>query len=253
MTDEDLKLWQEYKEQNSAKAREKLIIKYTSFVRLIAGRMAMNLPKNIEEGDLISWGMLGLIDAVEKFALDKNVKFETYAQLRINGAIVDELRNLDWAPRSLRQKMKMLAKVCDELSMKLGRTPTDEEIAREMNIPLEELYKLYNEERKSNFVSTDEVYEDDDGSSSRSDFLSDGGKNSPQELLEGQELKQMLADALDELSEREKLVVTLYYYEELTLKEIAQILGVTDSRVSQLHTKAILRLKGKLSRVQYGD
>ncbi|MDD2715164.1 MAG: FliA/WhiG family RNA polymerase sigma factor [Candidatus Wallbacteria bacterium] len=253
MSEEELKLWNDYKENQNPKARERLIVKYTPFVKLIAGRMAMNLPKNIEEGDLMSYGMLGLIDAVEKFSLDKNVKFETYAQLRINGAILDELRNLDWAPRSLRQKMRVLEKITDDLSQKLGRTPNDEEIAREMNIPLEELYKLYNETKKSLLLSLNEIYEDEESSSSRLDFISDNGRNSPQELLESQELKDMLANALEELSEREKLVVTLYYYEELTLKEIAQILGVTDSRVSQLHTKAILRLRGKLGKMRKSD
>ncbi|MDD5089393.1 MAG: FliA/WhiG family RNA polymerase sigma factor [Candidatus Wallbacteria bacterium] len=246
-------LWKDFKENNSKKAKEKLIVKYAPFVKLIAGRVAMNLPKNIEEGDLAAYGMLGLIDAIDKFSLDKNVKFETYASLRINGAILDELRNLDWAPRSLRQKMKILEKVVDSLGMQLGRTPTDEEIAREMNIPLDELYKLYNETKKSLLLSLDEVYQDDENSSTRSDFIRDESRNSPQELLEDQELRETLASAIENLSERERLVVTLYYYEELTLKEIAQILGVTDSRVSQLHTKAILRLRGKLGRAKRGE
>lgn len=246
--EEELKLWKEYKETGSKSAREKLILKYTPFVKRIVGRLAMNLPDNVDRDDLISYGMLGLIDAIEKFSLDKNVKFETYAQMRISGAIYDELRQLDWAPRSLRQKVKILEKVISELSSKLGRTPRDDEIAKEMNISLEDLYKLYNESKKSLLISLDEEYEDSDGSSTRRDYVGDNGELSPHKYLEKQEIKQILADALKELSERERLVITLYYYEELTLKEIAQILDVTASRVSQLHTKAILRLRGKLNK-----
>jgi len=250
VTPEELKLWKNYKENGCKSSREKLIIKYTRFVKLVAGKMAMNLPDNIERDDLISYGMIGLIDAVEKFSLDKNVKFETYASLRIRGAIFDELRALDWAPRSLRQGMKKLEKVMEKLSSELGRTPNDDEIAKEMNISLADLYKLYNNTKASLLLSLDEEYDDNEGTSTRRDYVKDDENNSPQTQLESEELKTMLSTALEELSEREKLVVTLYYYEELTLKEIAQILGVTDSRVSQLHTKAILRLRGKLGKMR---
>lgn len=246
MTNEELELWTQYKNTDDPKLKEELIVRYASFVKYVAGRVAMNLPSNVDFDDLVGYGIFGLIDAINKFDPKRNIKFKTYAQTRIRGAIFDELRLLDWTPRSVRQKARQLEKTYAELENKLGRSAEDEEVAEAMGMELTDLYKLFKDARGSLLLSLDKVCYDDENGSSRLDFVESGDADNPQFQMEKEEIKRVLAESIDKLSEREKLVITLYYYEELTLKEIGKILGVSDSRVSQLHTKAVLRLRSKL-------
>lgn len=249
--EEDLRLWTRYKETGNPAIREKLIVKYASFVKYVAGRMAINLPSNVEYEDLVSYGVFGLIDAIEKYDLDKKVKFKTYAKTRIRGAILDELRVLDWTPRSIRQKSKNLERAYIELEQTLGRDPTDQEVCEHLKIGLKEFHKLCDEAKQSLMISLDEGDPEGDGNVTRLDFLEDEDqRHTPERNAQREELKRILAEELTTLSERERLVITLYYFEQLTSKEIGRILGVSDSRISQLHTKAILRLRGKLGKVR---
>lgn len=248
--EEDQKLWEQYKTNHDQRIKDALIMKYASFVKYVAGRIAVNLPSNVEFDDLVSYGILGLIDAIDKYDPERNVKFKTYAKTRIRGAIFDELRVLDWTPRSIRQKARKLEKAYAKLEGKLGRDAKDEEIAEYLNIDISELHKLFDETKKSLLLSLDEIFYDDEEGSSRFDFVEDQKSDNPQLKIEEAEAKKILADAISKLSDRERMVITLYYYEELTSKEIGKILGVSDSRVSQLHTKAILRLRGRLSRIK---
>lgn len=248
--EEDQKLWEQYKLNHDRRIKDALIMKYASFVKWVAGRIAVNLPSNVEFDDLVSYGILGLIDAIDKYDSDRNVKFKTYAKTRIRGAIFDELRVLDWTPRSVRQKARKLEKAYAKLEGKLGRDAKDEEVAEYLQIDISELHKLYDETKKSLLLSLDEIFYDDEEGSSRFDFIEDQKSDNPQTKIEEAEAKKILADAISKLSDRERMVITLYYYEELTSKEIGKILGVSDSRVSQLHTKAILRLRGRLSRIK---
>ncbi|MBF0547428.1 MAG: RNA polymerase sigma factor WhiG [Candidatus Riflebacteria bacterium] len=248
--EEDQKLWMRYKHSHDQRIKDSLIMKYASFVKYVAGRIAVNLPSNVEFDDLVSYGILGLIDAIEKYDPERKVKFKTYAKTRIRGAIFDELRILDWTPRSIRQKARKLEKAYAKLEGKLGRDATDEEIADFLKIDISELHKLFDETKKSLLLSLDEIFYDDEEGSSRFDFVENQKSDNPQLKIEESEAKKILADAISKLNERERLVITLYYYEDLTSKEIGKILGVSDSRVSQLHTKAILRLRGRLSRLR---
>lgn len=248
--EEDQKLWIQYKKKKDQRLKDTLIMKYASFVKYVAGRIAVNLPSNVEFDDLVSYGILGLIDAIDKYDPERNIKFKTYAKTRIRGAIFDELRILDWTPRSIRQKARKLEKAYAKLEGKLGRDAKDEEVAEYLNIDISELHKLFDETKKSLLLSLDEIFYDDEEGSSRFDFIEDQKSDNPQLKIEEAEAKQILADAISKLSDRERMVITLYYYEELTSKEIGKILGVSDSRVSQLHTKSILRLRGRLSRIK---
>ena len=249
--EEDIELWLEYKQCQDESVREKLILKYASFVKYVAGRMAINLPSNVEYDDLVSYGIFGLIDAIEKFDPDRAIKFKTYAKTRIRGAILDELRVLDWTPRSIRQKSKQLERAYAELETRLGREATDQEISEFMGISKKELHKMFDDSKQSLMISLDEGDPDGDSGGSRMDFLQDKDKMAcPEANAEKAELKKLLAQEIAKLSERERLVITLYYFEKLTSKEIGRILGVSDSRISQLHTKAVTRLRGKLSRLQ---
>lgn len=248
--EEDQQLWLQYKASHDQRIKDNLIMKYASFVKYVAGRVAVNLPSNVEFDDLVSYGILGLIDAIDKYDPERKVKFKTYAKTRIRGAIFDELRILDWTPRSIRQKARKLEKAYAKLEGKLGRDATDEEIAEFLKIDIAELHKLFDETKKSLLLSLDEIFYDDEEGSSRFDFVENQKSDNPQLKIEEAEAKKILADAIGKLSDRERMVVTLYYYEDLTSKEIGKILGVSDSRISQLHTKAILRLRGRLSRVR---
>jgi len=248
--EEDQKLWRQYRESHDQRIKDSLIMKYASFVKYVAGRIAVNLPSNVEFDDLVSYGILGLIDAIDKYDTERKVKFKTYAKTRIRGAIFDELRVLDWTPRSIRQKARKLEKAYAKLEGKLGRDATDDEIADFLKIDISELHKLFDETKKSLLLSLDEIFYDDEEGSSRFDFVENQKSDNPQSKVEEAEAKTILADAIAKLSERERMVITLYYYEDLTSKEIGKILGVSDSRVSQLHTKAILRLRGRLARLR---
>jgi RNA polymerase sigma factor FliA len=211
--------------------------------------MSSGLPAHVEESDLISYGLIGLINAIERFDLEREIKFETYAITRIKGAIIDELRALDWVPRSVRARAREIEKVHAKLEHRLHRTPTDEEMAVELGISAEEFQESLIKISNSTVVALDELWSVSDASGdqvSLLDTLHDPDAPDPQQMLDASELKDRLADAIAALPEREKLVIALYYYENLTLREIGEVLGVTESRISQLHTKAVLRLKSRL-------
>ncbi len=211
--------------------------------------MSSGLPAHVEESDLISYGLIGLINAIERFDIDREIKFETYAITRIKGAIIDELRSLDWVPRSVRARAREIECVHGKLEHRLHRTPTDEEMARELNLSVDEFQESLVKISNSTVVALDELWAVSDSSGdqvSLLDTLHDPDAPDPQQILDASELKDRLADAISALPEREKLVIALYYYENLTLREIGEVLGVTESRISQLHTKAVLRLKSRL-------
>ncbi len=242
--DERRKLWLEYSKRKSTDVREKIIIEYASLVKIVAGRLSMYLGYTVEYDDLLGYGTFGLIDAIDKFDYEKGVKFETYASLRIRGAILDQIRRLDWIPRTLRQKQKKLEQAYHKIEGEQGRLATDEEVAGELNITMEELETWQNQTFSMNLVSLDEYLEQ--GSEVRMDSRGSSQFEQPERVVEKQELKDMLASALEFLTENERKVIVLYYYEELTLKEISHILEVSESRVSQLHTKALQKMKSRL-------
>src|SRR5688500_19027423 len=243
-------LWREFKATGDAALRERLILHYSPLVKYVAGRVGVGLPPNIEQADLVSYGIFGLIDAIEKFDLSRAIKFETYAISRIKGAIIDELRAIDWIPRSVRYKAREVEKAYAALETRLFRTPTEAEVAAELNISLEDLHAIFSQVSFVNVVALDELLS---AGSERGDKLSlvdtleDTKAEDPVQAFESEETKHLLAKAINLLPEREKIVVTLYYYEGLTLAEIGQVLGVTESRICQMHTKAVLQLRGKLA------
>jgi RNA polymerase sigma factor for flagellar operon FliA len=242
-------LWQEYRENRDKAVRDRLILTYAPLVKYVAGRLGSSLPAHVDEGDLVSYGLLGLIGAIERYDPDRDIKFETYAIARIRGAIIDELRALDWVPRSVRSRARQIERAIGELEAKLGRAPTDEEIAAKVGVTVDELDSSLTDISRSSIAALDELWSvsGDGDQVSLLDTLEDDTIAQPAEVLDETETREALADAIARLPEREKLVVTLYYYEELTLREIGEVLGVTESRVSQLHTKAILRLKSRLA------
>jgi RNA polymerase sigma factor for flagellar operon FliA len=225
-------------------------VAYSPLVKYVAGRMGSGLPAHVEEADLISYGLSGLISAIERFDLSREIKFETYAITRIRGAIIDELRTLDWVPRSVRARAREFERVNMKLEARLQRAPTDDEMATELGITADEFQDALVQISSSTIVALDELWNVSDSSGdqvSLLDTLPDRGAPDPQILVDESELRDRIADAIAALPEREKLVVALYYYENLTLREIGEVLGVTESRVSQLHTKAVLRLRSKLA------
>ena len=244
-------LWREFKEFGEERLRERLILHYSPLVKYVAGRVGVGLPPNIEQADLVSYGIFGLIDAIEKFDLDRAIKFETYAISRIKGAIIDELRAIDWIPRSVRYKAREVEKAYAALEAKLRRTPTEAEVAAELGIKLEDLHTIFSQVSFVNVVALDELLSAGGGEKgdklSLVDTLEDTKAEDPVQAFESEETKHLLAKAINLLPEREKIVVTLYYYEGLTLAEIGQVLGVTESRICQMHTKAVLQLRGKLA------
>jgi RNA polymerase sigma factor for flagellar operon FliA len=243
-------LWRRYKASGDERARERLVVAYAPLVKYVAGRMGSGLPAHVEEADLISYGLGGLISAIERFDMTREIKFETYAITRIRGAIIDELRTLDWVPRSVRARARQFERVNMKLEARLQRAPTDEEMATELQISVEEFQEALLQISNSTIVALDELWTVSDSSGdqvSLLDTLPDHAAPDPQALVDQSELRDRIADAIAALPEREKLVVALYYYENLTLREIGEVLGVTESRVSQLHTKAVLRLRSKLA------
>ncbi len=239
-------LWKQYIENKEAAAKEKLIIQYAYLIKYVAGRLSIYFGSNVEFDDLVGYGAFGLIDAIEKYDLAKGVKFETYASLRIRGSIIDSIRDMDWVPRSLRQKNKELEKVYAEIENEKGHTATDKEVAEKMGLGMDDFYKLLNDVNVSSMMSLDEFMEQN--YERGLEIFSESTEDKPEASLEFNEMKQLLADSIDKLPEKEKAVITFYYFEELTLKEISAIMNVTESRISQLHTKALLRMKGKLFR-----
>lgn len=238
------------KQKLNPKVRGKIINEFAPLIKYIASRIAIRLPPHIDLNDLINAGVIGLIDAIEKFDLDRAIKFETYAINRIRGAIIDELRSIDWIPRSVRFKAREVEKAYQTLEAQLQRTPTEAEVAKEMGIKLDELHAIFSQVSFVNVVALDELLHaggERGDKMTLGDTLEDPKAPDPINLFEGEETKFILAKAINQLPEREKIVVTLYYYEGLTLAEIGQVLGVTESRICQMHTKAVLQLRAKLS------
>jgi RNA polymerase sigma factor FliA len=241
-------LWADFKSTASRQARDQLIVHYSPLVKYVAGRVSVGLPQNIEQADLVSYGVFGLIDAIEKFDLDRNIKFETYAINRIKGAIIDELRSIDWVPRSVRAKARSVEQAYAKLEAQLLRTPTDTEVAAEMGIAEGDLLNIYNQISFVGLVALDEMLSGGERGESTTlgDTIPDKGEG-PVAAYEVEEMKQILATAINRLGDREKIVLTLYYYENLTLAEIGEVLGVTESRVCQIHTKAVLQLRSRMA------
>jgi RNA polymerase sigma factor for flagellar operon FliA len=242
-------LWERFKETGSLPAREQLIVHYAPLVKYVASRVATGLPANVEQADLVSYGIFGLIDALEKFDRSREIKFETYAIPRIRGAIIDELRSLDWVPRSVRFKAREVEKAYTELEAKLKHAPSDAEVARHLGVSLPELHEIVTQISFVTVTALEEVVStgaDRGESLSLLDTLADMAAADPSSGIEGNETRAMLSAAINSLSEREKIVITLYYFEGLTLAEIGEVLGVTESRVCQIHTKAVGLLRNNL-------
>ncbi|MBE5929578.1 MAG: FliA/WhiG family RNA polymerase sigma factor [Lachnospiraceae bacterium] len=243
--EEKLKLWEEYSKNKTPELRERIIIEYASLVKIVAGKLGIYLGYNVEYDDLVGYGTFGLIDAIDKFDFDKGVKFETYASLRIRGAILDQVRRMDWLPRTLRQKQKRMDAAYQKLETESGRFATDEELAAELEISVDELSQWQAQTKAAGVVSLDEYLEQGSengivGTVESEDFAQ------PEKQMEQKTMKELLVQSLESLTEKEKKVILLYYYEELTLKEISEVLEVSESRISQLHTKAIQKLRLKL-------
>jgi RNA polymerase sigma factor FliA len=245
-------MWRRYKGTGDRHARERLVVAYSPLVKYVSGRMASGLPAHVDEADLISYGLIGLINAIERFDLEREIKFETYAITRIKGAIIDELRSLDWVPRSVRARAREIERANAKLEHKLQRAPTDDEMALELDMSVQEFHDALLQISNSTVAALDELWSVSDSSGdqvSLLDTLTDENAPDPAALMDQTDLKDRVAEAIARLPEREKLVVALYYYENLTLREIGEVLGVTESRVSQLHTKAVLRLRSRLTEV----
>lgn len=241
-------LWSRYVQDRDTGLRDRLILHYAPLVKYVAGRVGSGLPAHVEQADLVSYGTFGLIDAITRFEPEREIKFESYAMARIRGAIIDELRSTDWIPRSVRMKARQYERTVAALEAKLQRSPTDEEVADEMDMDVEEIRKFLGQLSLVNVVALDELLVDDDGSAPRlGDTLRDTSALDPQAMAEHGEARQLLARAVEQLPEREKVVVSLYYFEGLTLADIGRVLGVTESRICQLHTKAVLHLRTKLA------
>jgi RNA polymerase sigma factor for flagellar operon FliA len=242
-------LWRRYKRDGDPAARERLVVAYSPMVKFVAGRLGAGLPAHVEDADLISYGLMGLIGAIERFEPERGIKFETFAMTRIRGAIIDELRSLDWVPRSVRARAREIEQAQSKLEHELQRAPTELELAEKLGLTEDELQNSLLEIANSSVYALDELWAISDSSGdqvSLLDTISDPSATDPQEALDTSEVKDRLAEAISSLPEREQLVVALYYYENLTLREIGEVLGVTESRVSQLHTKAVMRLKSHL-------
>ncbi len=241
--------WVSYKSTGGKPARDALIVHYAPLVKYVAGRVSVGLPSNVEQADLVSYGMFGLIDAIAKFDFERGIKFETYAIARIRGAIIDELRSYDWIPRSVRAKARTVERAYNTLENKLGRNPTDPEVAHEMGVSLRDFQQIFNQISFVGLVALDELIgmgSDKGETLTLGDTLADSNGADPTTAFELEELRHLLAEAINKLPEREKIVITLYYYEGLTLAEIGQVLGVTESRICQMHTKAVLILRSRM-------
>ncbi len=229
--------------------RDHLVLEHTSLIRYIVNRIAVRLPSHIDLDDLHNTGVIGLMDAIEKYDPDKNCKFKTYAEFRIKGAILDQLRSLDWVPRSVRQKSRRLERAYGEVEQRLGRSASEEEVADSLGLQLDKFHELLNQVRGISLVNLEEIRgtnSDGDRTGNFADIVEDVHSENPFASLKLNEMKHVVADTIGTLPEKERLVVSLYYYEDLNMKEIGGILGITESRVCQIHTKAMLRLRSKL-------
>ena len=248
------RLWNEYKATRDPEIRDMFVRQYAPLVKYVAGKVAIGMPHNVEFDDLVGFGVFGLFDAIEKFDPDKHVKFKTYAVTRIRGAIFDELRSIDWVPRSVRQKAREVEETIRRLETALGRAASDKEIAEAMGISVSEFQKLTLKISGTSVLSLNDVWytgEDSDKVSIVESIESPQSLN-PDTIVEKEEIKRVIMEAIHELPDKEKKVLVLYYYEDLTLKEIGKVLEVTESRISQLHTKAIMRLRSKLTNIKKG-
>ena len=245
-------LWRRYKREGDRQARERLVVAYSPLVKFVAGRTGAKLPSHVEQADLISYGMFGLIEAMERFDPDREIRFETFAMQRIRGAIIDELRSLDWVPRSVRARAREIEEANSKLEHELGRVPTDAELAERLGTSNEELQSSLLQIATSSILALEELWMVPDASGDRVsllDTIEDERSPDPQAALDTSEIRDRLEEAIQDLPERETLVIALYYFQNLTLREIGEVLGVTESRVSQLHTKAVMRLKSALQEV----
>lgn len=246
-------LWARFKETGDARLREQLILHYSPLVKYVAGRVSVGLVGSMDQADFVSYGIFGLIDAIERYDPERAIKFETYAINRIRGAIIDELRALDWIPRSLRQKAREIEQAVVRLEHRLGRTPSERQIAAELGLSLGELHQIFSRLSLVNVIALDEVLTlstGDGGRLSLMETLEDLSAENPVEVAENRETRHLLARAVNTLPDREKTVVTLYYFEGMTLGEIGQVLGVTESRVCQIHAKAVLTLRTRLAELR---
>jgi RNA polymerase sigma factor for flagellar operon FliA len=247
-------LWIEYRQNRDPKIREAFIKQYAPLVKYVAGKVAVGMPHNVEFDDLVGFGVFGLLDAIDKFDPEKNVKFKTYAVTRIRGAIFDELRLIDWVPRSVRQKTREVEEAIGTLEAQLGRTATDQEIAGAMGMDEGEFLKTMMKISGTSILSLNDVWfsGDENDKVSIGDSIESPASLNPDIIVEKEEIRRIIVNAISELPDKEKKILVLYYYEDLTLKEIGKVLEVTESRVSQLHTKAILRLRAKLTNIRKG-
>lgn len=238
-------MWVTYRDHPTKERRDRLILHYSPLVKYVAGRVGVGLPQNIEQSDLVSYGIFGLIDAIDKFDIDRGLKFETYAISRIKGAILDELRSTDWVPRSVRAKARAVEAAFSKLEAKLHRSPTEAELAEELGYPVETLQTLLGQLSLTGIVALDEMLSERHENTTLADTLADDSAG-PGALFELSEMRGQLAAAIERMPEREKVVLTLYYFENFTLAQIGEVLGVTESRVSQIHTKSVLQLRSRL-------
>ncbi len=245
-------LWKNYKKTKDLRIREHFVNQYAPLVKYVAGKIAIGMPQNVDFDDLVGYGVFGLLDAIEKFDPTKDIKFKTYAVTRIRGAIYDELRSIDWVPRSVRQKAKELERVIGKLENRLGRAARDDEIAKELGISSKELHTLILKISGASILSLSDVWYVGDESDKVSvmETIESPKSLNPDVIVEREEIKNIIVQAISDLPDKEKKVLILYYYEDLTLKEIGEVLQVTESRISQLHTKAIMRLRSKLMNIK---
>ncbi len=245
-------LWREYRATKKQDIRSYLVEKYSPLVKHVAGRVAIGMPQNVEFDDLVSYGVFGLLDAIEKFDPEREIKFKTYAMTRIRGSIFDESRSVDWIPRSIRQKAKQLEQVIGMLENKEGKTVEDEDIAKELGLSVDEYASLLTKLSGTSLVSLNDIWflGDENDEVSFMETLESPANMNPDVIIEKEEIKNIIVEAIKTLPEKEKKVIVLYYYEDLTLKEIGEVLEVTESRISQLHTKAVMRLRSKLGKVK---
>ncbi len=249
---DETELWKNYRVSKNPEIRSYLVEKYSPLVKHVAGRIAIGMPQNVEFDDLVSYGVFGLLDAIEKFDPSREIKFKTYAMTRIRGSIFDELRSVDWIPRSIRQKAKQLEGIIAMLENKEGKKVEDEEIAKELGVSMEEYNSLLSKLSGTSLVSLNDIWflGDENDEVSFMETLESPMNMNPDQIIEKEEIKNVIVEAIKSLPEKEKKVIVLYYYEDLTLKEIGEVLEVTESRISQLHTKAVSRLRSKLSKVK---
>ncbi|MBR6281002.1 MAG: FliA/WhiG family RNA polymerase sigma factor [Lachnospiraceae bacterium] len=238
------KLWDDYRKNPTPQLREQIIVEYAPLVKVVAGKLAMYLGSNVEYDDLVGYGVFGLIDAIDKFDLGKEVKFETYASLRIKGAILDQIRKMDWIPRTVRQKQKKIDEASRSVEIRTGKMASDAEVANELGITEDEYLGWQSQLKVTNLVSLNEFMEQ--GNEPAMDAHRNALFEQPEDVISREELKEVLGEALETLTEKEKKVILLYYYEDLNLKEISRVLEVSESRVSQLHTKALVKMKKKM-------